>query len=93
MKDFIPLFKKYHVDVVFTGHAHDYERTVPINGVTYFVTGGGGALLTEAPGVSAFTAHSQAIHHFILGTMTSDSLSLQAIDPGGNIFDSVVIHK
>ena len=29
-----PIFEQYHVDVVFNGHDHDYERTQPINGVS-----------------------------------------------------------
>ncbi|HZR45118.1 MAG TPA: Ig-like domain-containing protein, partial [Candidatus Manganitrophaceae bacterium] len=65
---FVPLFEKYHVDVVFTGHAHDYERTCPIladrcvaNGITYIVTGGGGAPLTGAPAGGWFTVHAQNV--------------------------------
>ena len=54
-----PVLEKYHVDVVFSGHEHTYERTLPmLNGVArsespktwtqgagpaYVVTGGGGA--------------------------------------------------
>lgn len=37
-----PLFVENHVDVVFNGHAHHYERIVR-DGVTYLVLGGGGA--------------------------------------------------
>lgn len=45
----VPLFEKYGVDVVFAGHDHCYERSLPIlagkpstdkNGVTYVVAGG-----------------------------------------------------
>lgn len=36
------LFEKHGVDLVFNGHVHSYERAVK-NGVTYVVTGGGGA--------------------------------------------------
>lgn len=93
MKDFLPLFEKYHVDVVFTGHAHDYERTVPINGVTYVVTGGGGAFLTQPPTGGPFTAQAASAHHLVLGMMTADALTLQALDVSGAPFDSVVIHK
>ena len=39
---FVPILEKHQVDLVFTGHAHSYERTHPIGGITYFVTGGGG---------------------------------------------------
>jgi hypothetical protein len=54
-----PVLEKYHVDIVFSGHEHTYERTLPmLNGVprskapkawtqgvgtAYVVTGGGGA--------------------------------------------------
>ncbi|OGS20249.1 MAG: hypothetical protein A2252_00720 [Elusimicrobia bacterium RIFOXYA2_FULL_39_19] len=37
------LYESYDVDLVFSGHDHFYERFNKINGVTYFVTGGGGA--------------------------------------------------
>jgi predicted MPP superfamily phosphohydrolase len=37
-----PLFVKYGVDVVFTGHEHFYERIKPQKGIQYFVTGAGG---------------------------------------------------
>ncbi|OGS20709.1 MAG: hypothetical protein A3J83_00020 [Elusimicrobia bacterium RIFOXYA2_FULL_40_6] len=37
------LYETYSVDLVFTGHDHLYERFNKIGGVTYFVTGGGGA--------------------------------------------------
>ena len=39
----VPLFDKYHVDAVFNGHDHDYERIRPdAAGVHYFVAGIGG---------------------------------------------------
>jgi predicted MPP superfamily phosphohydrolase len=39
-----PLFVKYGVSLVLTGHDHVYERMKPQAGVQYFVTGSGGAL-------------------------------------------------
>ena len=39
-----PLFVKYNVSVVFTGHDHFYERVKPQKGITYFVVGSGGKL-------------------------------------------------
>ncbi len=46
-KFLVPLFEKYGVDLVLSGHERAYERIGPINGVTYIVTGGGGAVLTD----------------------------------------------
>jgi hypothetical protein len=40
-----PLFEKNGVKLVFAGHDHDYERTI-VNGITYVVSGGGGASLS-----------------------------------------------
>jgi predicted phosphodiesterase len=37
-----PLFMKYGVDVVFSGHHHAYQRILR-NGITHIVSGGGGA--------------------------------------------------
>jgi hypothetical protein len=43
IRDFLePLFIKYSVDVVLTGHEHFYERIKPQKGIYYFVTGAGG---------------------------------------------------
>ncbi len=39
-----PLFDKYHVDAIFSGHDHDYERSI-YHQRYYFTTGGGGAPL------------------------------------------------
>lgn len=38
-----PVFAKLHIDVVFAGHDHQYERFKPVDNVTYIVTGAGGA--------------------------------------------------
>ena len=39
-----PLFIKYNVSVVFTGHDHFYERIKPQKGIAHFVLGSGGQL-------------------------------------------------
>jgi 3',5'-cyclic AMP phosphodiesterase CpdA len=91
-RDFVPILEKYHVDVVFTGHAHSYERTFPINQITYFVTGGGGGGLTPVS-QSDFTAYSGSRYHLLLAEMTPQTLTIKAIDRNGAVFDSVAISK
>jgi hypothetical protein len=44
-KSLKPLLEGGHVDLYLAGHDHDYERFTPVNGVTYIVSGGGGASL------------------------------------------------
>lgn len=85
---FSPLFEQYGVNFSFCGHEHDYERTIPIGGVVYFVTGGGGAPLYGV-GTSYFTAYSQSIHHFLLIHVDWDTLTIWAIDSSGVPFDSM----
>lgn len=61
----VPIFDKHHVDIVFTGHNHFYQRFEPMccgggsadgnptgdpaTGTIYIVTGGAGALTTDNP--------------------------------------------
>jgi hypothetical protein len=44
IRDYVPLFQKYRVSMVFSGHDHDYERG-RVDGLDYLVSGGGGAEL------------------------------------------------
>jgi len=53
-----PLFVKYGVNVVFSGHDHVYERIHPQKGITYFVSGAGGQLRKGDVRASTLTAPS-----------------------------------
>jgi 3',5'-cyclic AMP phosphodiesterase CpdA len=85
---FSSLFERHGVDVVFAGHDHDYERTTPIAGVTYIVTGGGGHS-TRPVGRSSFTAYSEDVLHFVYAEVDREQMTLHAIDAVGREFDSV----
>jgi hypothetical protein len=43
----LPLFDKYEVDLVLSGHEHDYERTYPVRG---YDAGGSGTVAAPNPG-------------------------------------------
>lgn len=96
-----PLFEKYGVDLVFTGHDHHYERSLAFangvpqrdgSGVVYVVTGGAGAPLYGVVG-SDFTAFSRSIHHFLQLDVTPTTLSLRAIDEYGNVIDTLTLRN
>jgi len=44
IRDYVPIFEKYRVNIVFSGHDHDFERGRR-GALNYIVTGGGGAEL------------------------------------------------
>jgi predicted MPP superfamily phosphohydrolase len=81
-----PLFEQYGVDVVFTGHHHNYERN-EVNGVTYIVTGGGGAPLCvmEEPELTR-TAFAVA-YHFVLLEIDGNHLGATVYSNQGKILD------
>ena len=85
-KDLEPIFVRYKVNVVFSGHDHNYERTVPIHGITYVVAGGGGRDLYEA-GRSEWTAFSRSVYHAVLVSVDGEHLSLEAVDTNGARMD------
>jgi hypothetical protein len=89
---FVPLFERYGVQLTLWGHDHDYERTKPINGVTYVVTGGGGTG-TRPVGTSEFTAFSLAVTHFVYVEADEHQLTLWAVDATGQTFDSAQLHR
>ncbi len=92
LESFVPLFERHHVPLVFAGHEHDYERTIPIAGVTYVVTGGGGRYL-RGVGSSWFTAHSQSVFHFVYVEVERGELHVHAIDSQGVEIDSVSLSR
>ncbi|HBE14303.1 MAG TPA: hypothetical protein DCY74_09045, partial [Clostridiales bacterium] len=90
------LYETYGVDLVFNGHIHNYERTMPIyqgqidteKGVTYITTGGGGGKLDEAAiSRTWFMAETKSRHHYIKIKIWDNTLSLEAIDSTGLAFD------
>lgn len=87
-----PVLERHHVQLVLSGHDHDYERVRPQNGVVYVVTGGGGQG-TRPVGTSSFTAFSAEVIHFVVVDVGIDQLILHAIDATGVEFDSVVVPR
>jgi hypothetical protein len=85
-----PVLESRHVQLVLSGHDHDYERMIPQNGTAFVVTGGGG-IGTRGVGWSSFTAFSEAVIHLIYGEVGPDQMVLHAVDATGVEFDSMVI--
>ena len=90
-----PIFIKYGVNVVLTGHDHVYERIKPQKGIYYFVSGGGGKLRTgDVNDASPLTANSYDRDlHFMLFEVAGDQMYFQAISRTGETIDSGVIAR
>jgi len=87
-----PVLSKYKVDIVFNGHDHAYERSRPLNGVIYVVTGGGGGDLYSV-GTSGDIVFSASVYHAVQVQIDGCLLSLRAIDISGTTFDQIVLTK
>ena len=80
---FVPVFETYGVDLVLSGHEHDYQRSHPINGITYVISGAGGKL--RPTDTLPFTAFSASVPHFLIITIKSDSLIADVVSKEGVI--------
>jgi 3',5'-cyclic AMP phosphodiesterase CpdA len=85
---FVPLFQRFGVQLVLSGHDHDYQRSV-VDGVTYVVSGAGG--LTRGTGEDDFTVVSYSVLHFVDVGVFEDRLVLRAITQEGRVFDEATI--
>ena len=89
-----PLFVKYGVDVVFSGHDHVYERITPQKGIQYFVSGAAGQLRKGDVKPSAMTAaFFDQDQSFMLVEIAGTELSFATISRTGQTVDSGAIHK
>jgi predicted MPP superfamily phosphohydrolase len=90
-----PLFLKYNVSVVLTGHDHFYERIKPQKGIVYFVTGSGGQLrrgnIDKSSGLTA--AGNDQDQAFMICEINGDQMWFDAISRGAKVFDSGVITR
>lgn len=89
-----PLFVKYGVQVVLSGHDHSYERTKPQKGIYYFTVGSGGKLKRGNLRNSDFKAAGfDQDCAFLLMEVSGDQLFFQAISRTGATVDSGVINR
>ena len=89
-----PLFEKYGVDVVFTGHEHVYERIHPQKGIYYFVAGGSAKLRSGDLRKSPITAVGfDRDRTFMLVEIAGDQMYFQTIARTGTTVDSGVIRR
>jgi 3',5'-cyclic AMP phosphodiesterase CpdA len=89
-----PLFVRYGVNVVFSGHDHVYERIKPQKGIYYFVSGAAGQLrkgnMRPDEQTAAYFDQDQS---FMLVEVADDDMFFSVISRTGRAVDSGVIHR
>lgn len=81
-----PIFAEHGVDVFLGAHEHSYQRNTPQSGLTSYVSGGGGGILTDVTPQS-YTAASLSDFHFLKVTIEGCSVSTVAVRDEGTEFD------
>jgi len=88
-----PLYVKYGVNVVFSGHSHCYERVKPQKGVHYFVEGASGEIKrgTLDRKNPLFEAGEDRINSFLIVDVNENEFKVEARGSDDRIIDSHVI--
>jgi hypothetical protein len=87
-------FKKSKVSAIFSGHDHNYERGLSGNGITYVVTGGGGAPLYDVGVIGRKTLPLHVVKanrkafNFVLVTIHGSWARFEARDISNTLIDS-----
>ena len=104
VRNIVSLLERHGVDMCFSGHVHDYERTFPIRdaqvvdyqsgGVIYVTAAGGGGSLEDFDPTNTWFGHKKArYHHLVYVAIHGDNLEFQAIDENGRLFDTLQLEK
>jgi 3',5'-cyclic AMP phosphodiesterase CpdA len=87
-----PLFVKYSVDLVLTGHDHVYERLKPQKGIQYFVVGNSAKLRKgDLENIGITAKGFDTGYGFMLAELDGDQMHFQAISDQGKTIDAGVV--
>lgn len=91
--DWVPLLAQGNVDVVISGHAHNYNRGVT-NGVTYIISGGGGGTLDiERVAFWPLFTVEYSRYHYGLMEVTGNQMLWQAFDNNNQLIDMLTLQS
>ena len=104
-RSLVPLLQTQDVDLVLSGDAHNYQRTVPMlgkvpdpDGITYVVTGGGGNGLNAINAsnlnpMPSWQAARKAVYETLRIEVSPTAVKVSAIAPTGGVIDSTTIRE
>jgi len=89
-----PMFVKYGVDAVFSGHDHVYERVHPQKGIYYFTEGSSGQLRNGDLAKTGMTEEGfDTDRTFMLVEVAGDEMYFQTLSRAGAEVDSGVLPR
>eukprot|EP01095_Lingulamoeba_sp_RSL-Kostka_P009499 TRINITY_DN3302_c0_g1_i1.p1 TRINITY_DN3302_c0_g1~~TRINITY_DN3302_c0_g1_i1.p1 ORF type:complete len:737 (+),score=227.14 TRINITY_DN3302_c0_g1_i1:143-2353(+) len=90
--EWVPLFEKYNVDIVISGHTHAYSRFIN-NNVIYTIVGGAGGMIDREYSFDWGFENKKNIleHHFVLIQFNNCALYWNVYDKSNDVIDSVII--
>ncbi|MCB0167914.1 MAG: metallophosphoesterase family protein [Anaerolineae bacterium] len=101
----IPIFEAYQVNVVLSGHQHNYQRSKPLRqgqvttmedgGILYIVSGAGAAALHRCDKADWLARAVASVKHGIYNRFTvgGDTMTIEAVDDQGNVVDICTLNK
>jgi len=91
-KAWVPLFEKYKVHAVFTGHDHNYQHHLH-NGIRYIVTGGGGAPLYPVDGpIPGITQKAESVENIVDVKVEGKKARMEALSLDGRVIDTIELN-
>ena len=89
-----PMFIKYGVDAVFSGHDHVYERVQPQKGIYYFTEGSSGELRNGDLAKTGMTEKGfDTDRTFMLVEIAGDEMYFQTLSRAGNEVESGMLPR
>ena len=86
----VPLFRTHGVSLVLSGHNHSYERIVR-DGITYIVSGGGGAQVYPCVRMPTGLAKCTPEHNFLEVDASPAAIAVRAVRRDGSTLESVSV--
>jgi 3',5'-cyclic AMP phosphodiesterase CpdA len=96
LQRWVPLFEEHGVDLVLSGHDHNYQRFAARNGVRYLVHGGGNTNLypiEDCPAGYPQRRFARAVRGFLFLRATDTELRVSSVTLRGRVIDRVAIGR
>jgi tartrate-resistant acid phosphatase type 5 len=92
VRELMPVLKG-RADVYIAGHYHSLEHVKPVDGVNFFISGGGGRPLYPIDPASPRALFAKSVYGFAVMEADDKSFTVRFIGEDGGVLDESTIHK